>query len=146
MDAASLQKDGGNYKYIDTTVKNNYGKGYIYSVAVDSNGSKLYDTVGLALYRLKAPTIISVTQDSSGSVTVTWAKEDCHGYEIQYSQDNGKTWIKAPMVNSGSTVKLSISGLSSGKEYVFRIRCQKTNGDRGTIWSPYSPWTKTNVT
>lgn len=140
--ASALEKEGGNYKYIDTEIKNNYGKGYIYSVAVtDSNGTLQYDTSGLALYRLAVPEFTSVrsSNESNGtiSVTLTWNTVAAHGYEVQYSSDGGKTWTKASQV-TGTTQ--TIKGLNKNTEYVFRIRCQKTNADRGTTWSQYSEW------
>ena len=140
--ASALEREGGNYKYIDTEVKSNYGKGYIYSVAVkDSKGTLHYDTAGLALYRLAVPKITKAEKkiESNGtmSVTLTWNKVDAHGYEVQYSIDGGKTWKKVTQV---TVSKLTIKGLDSSREYVFRIRCQKTNADRGTTWSQYSEW------
>ena len=144
VEASKLTKEGSNYKYIDTEVKSNYGKGYIYSVAVrDSKGTLHYDTAGLALYRLAVPKITKAEKkiESNGtmSVTLTWNKVDAHGYEVQYSSDGGKTWTKATEV-TGTTQ--TIKGLDSNKDYVFRMRCQKTNASRGTTWSQYSEWVK----
>ena len=144
VEASTLEKEGSNYKYIDTEVKSNYGKGYIYSVAVkDSKGTLHYDTAGLALYRLAVPKITKAEKkiESNGtmSVTLTWNKVDAHGYEVQYSSDGGKTWTKATQV-TGTTQ--TIKGLDKSKDYVFRMRCQKTNASRGTTWSQYSEWTK----
>ena len=142
VNAADLEKDGGNYKYIDGEVKNSYGKGYIYSVAVkDKNGKLYYDTKGLALYRLDVPTIKSAkaAKQSNGKYTITleWKKVDAHGYEVQYSTDGGKTWAK---LSQTTDTKLELKDLDAGKQYVFRVRCQKTNKDRGTTWSQYTAW------
>ena len=70
-------------------------------------------------------------------MTLTWNTVAAHGYEVQYSSDGGKTWTKASQV-TGTTQ--TIKGLNKNTEYVFRIRCQKTNADRGTTWSQYSEW------
>ena len=144
VSASSLTKEGGNYKYIDTSVALNYGQGYIYSVAVakDSSGTPLYDKRGLPLYRLKQPTITSVTAKGNGVVEVKWTKENCQGYEVQYSDNNGSNWKKAKEVTPGTVVSQKIDGLKKGTTYVFRIRCQKTNKDRGRTWSQYSAWKK----
>ena len=147
VNAADLEKDGGNYKYIDGEVKNSYGKGYIYSVAVkDKNGKLYYDTKGLALYRLDVPTIKSAkaAKQSNGKYTITleWKKVDAHGYEVQYSTDGGKTWAK---LSQTTDTKLELKDLDAGKQYVFRVRCQKTNKDRGTTWSQYSKWASANT-
>ena len=142
VEASTLEKEGSNYKYIDTEVKSNYGKGYIYSVAVkDSKGTLHYDTAGIAFYRLNAPKIRSTETDGAGAVLLEWSKESCQGYEIQYSSDNGGTWTKYYMqIDSGSTTSLTVNGLKKNTKYIFRIRCQKTNSDRGTVWSSYSSW------
>ncbi|MBR2801052.1 MAG: leucine-rich repeat protein [Erysipelotrichaceae bacterium] len=138
---SSLVKDGGNYKYIDTTVKDDYGKGYIYSVAVrDSKGDPVYDTYGLPLYRLRAPTILTGVSPGPGDITLTWSKEECNLYEVEVSADGGKTWnitAKTPETKIEGT-----DAYASGKEYVFRMRCQKTNKSRGTTYSPWSAWKK----
>ena len=39
----------------------------------------------------------------------------------------------------------SLSDLKKGTKYVFRVRCQKTNKDRGRTWSEYSPWGSVTV-
>ena len=38
------------------------------------------------------------------------------------------------------TLSATVNGLKKGSRYVFRIRCSKTNKDRGTFYSEYSPW------
>ena len=139
--ASSLSKDGGNYKYIDTSVKTNYGKGYIYSVAArKGNVTGPYDTRGLAFYRLQPPTITSVTVDGT-SVTVHWNKVEAHGYEIYYSSDGGKTWQFGMSTNEKSDWAM-IYRLEPNTNYIFRMRCQKTNASRGTTYSQWSNWGK----
>ena len=138
LPVSSLKTENGNYKYIDMTVKDRYGKGYIYSVAAKRGESvSAYDTKGLAFYRLQAPKITSAYAVGRDAVEVRWSEEKCQGYELQYSPDEGKTWIKCAQTDR--TAK-TVSGLIPGTKYVFRVRCQKTNKDRGTTWSPYSAW------
>jgi hypothetical protein len=140
--ASGLAIEGGNYKYIDSSVKTKYGKGYIYSIAVKTaEGELLYDSVGLPLYRLEQPSIQTITSPSAGTVVLTWNEVDAHGYEVHYSTD-GKHWTKAPEVTGLTT---TISGLDSGVVYTFRIRCQKTNPARGVTWSQYSGWKQITV-
>ncbi|MBR2801055.1 MAG: BspA family leucine-rich repeat surface protein [Erysipelotrichaceae bacterium] len=143
---AVLQPDevemvNGELRYYDTSIKNNYGKGYIYSIATAFLGSNMFrrDSYGIPLYRLDQPVISGVESVSPSSVKVSWKKLTCHGYEVQYSSDNGKTWTKAPQTKDTSQV---ITGLKENTPYIFRVRCQKTNKDRGTIWSQYSAWAK----
>ena len=129
--------------YTDTSVKTKYGQGYIYSVsAVNSVGASKYNTLGLAAYRLVNPNISKVVANGSGKATVTWTKVACQGYEVQYATEaNAKKdkWTKAKEVKYGKTSQ-TISGLKKGQKYIFRIRCEKTNKDRGTTWSQYSAW------
>ncbi len=140
---SELTTENGSLRYIDNSVVSNYGQGYIYSVASCTEGiCSPYNTAGLPLYRLHPPTIMSVTNKGEGAIDVKWTAENCHGYEIQYSCDNGKNWIKAPRISGGSVTSQTIEDLQVGITYIFRIRCQKTNKDRGTTWSQYSSWKK----
>ena len=140
----SLQKSGNTLMYTDQTVKTKYGQGFIYSVAAkNSSGISNYNTAGLPAYRLVPPTIRSVKVTGDGEVMVTWNKVACQGYEVQYAPStNTSNWIKARQVTATSQ---TISGLTQNTKYVFRIRCQKTNKDRGTTWSEYSPWASVRI-
>ena len=76
---------------------------------------------------------------------MTWNSVACQGYEVQYATEaNAKAgkWTKMPQTKKTT---LTVSGLKKGTKYVFRIRCQKTNKDRGTTWSEYSPWGSVTV-
>ena len=140
-----LQKSGNTLMYTDQTVRTQYGKGFIYSAAAgNSSGTSKYNTAGLPAYRLVPPAIKSVKVTGDGEVTVTWNKVACQGYEVQYTTaGNTSNWKKARQVAATSQ---KISGLKKNTKYVFRIRCQKTNKDRGTTWSEYSPWYSLKVT
>ena len=140
-EASSLEKTGEDYKYIDKSVSEEYGEGYIYSVAVKSaSGELVFDERGLAFYRLKNPDIESVELKGYNEAEVKWTGQNCQGYEVQYSSDNGKTWIKAEQVDDGNILSQKIGGLEGSTNYVFRTRCKKVNKDRGTIYSSYSSW------
>lgn len=145
VSAQDLDKEGNSYKYIDTEVVSKYGKGFIYSVAVRrDDGSLLYDTVGLPLYRLKAPVVTDTyitysEEDGSKSILFILDNMDVHGYEIQISYDSGESWVPAFQF---ICTWVEIYGLDPDYPYLFRIRCQKTNQDRGTTWSQYTPWLK----
>lgn len=145
LSVSSLTMEGSSYRYIDAEIAGNYGMGYIYSIAVMNGGKLVYDTRGLPLYRLKQPTIKTISSSTKGSVTLTWTQENCHGYEIQYSADNGNSWIRYPQIINGTTVTATINGLNPGSKYAFRIRSQKNNKDRGTTWSQYSAWRSITV-
>ena len=54
-----------------------------------------------------------------------------------------KDRVKLPGLNY-LTLYATMAGFYKGT-YVFRIRCSKTNKDRGTFYSEYSPWLKVEV-
>ena len=148
-----LQISGTRIMYTDTSVAGNYGKGYIYSVAA-KRGSQVtsYDTKGVAIYRLTPPSLTKITNSASGKATVTWkgvfGRTETNGaYDLQIatetdakaSTDNFVSVITRPGYAYNVT-SATISGLKKGTKYVFRIRCSKTNKDRGTYYSEYSKW------
>ncbi|MBQ4253256.1 MAG: fibronectin type III domain-containing protein, partial [Erysipelotrichaceae bacterium] len=138
--ASKLNKAGGNYQYYDEEIALRYGKGFIYSVAVKGNdGALVYDDLGLALYRLNKPVIVSAMKLSDTSAQVFWNSQDAHGYELQYSTDNGANWNKLPETKETSLV---VNDIDTDGQLVFRLRAQKTNADRGVTWSQYSDWVK----
>jgi hypothetical protein len=142
--SSELTTEGGNFKYIDTSVKNNYGKGYIYSVAA-KKGTKTgpYDTVGLALYRLEAPKISKVKVDT-GFIYIYFNEVDAHGYEVQFADMNDTS--KWYVVSSDNVVMIQDGfaeiDWADTYNFYFRIRCYKTNANRGTTYSQYSNWGK----
>lgn len=152
--SSELQISGNTIMYTDTTVAKNYGKGYIYSVAA-KNGPAVssYNKIGKAIYRLKPPTL-KLKELSGGNITVSWsvifrAGESNGHYDLQYTTyTNGKAGTftsiaKLPGLNY-LTLYATMAGFYKGT-YVFRIRCSKTNKDRGTFYSEYSPWLKVEV-
>ena len=134
---ADIEVQNGNLVLYDETVRDSYGKGYIYAVeALNEYGSSGYDTKGLAIYRLEVPHFTSA-KVSGRSVTLTWNETDAHGYEVQYGTD-GKTW---PFAQESSSNEITLS-LDADTQYIFRLRAKKANADRGVTWSQYSSWTK----
>ena len=148
---SSLQNNGNTLMYTDQTVKTGYGKGYIYSVSAKIGNTKVdYDKAGVAIYRLKPPTLTKITVPKAGTLKVTWkgvfGKTETNGaYDLQYATEADakagkfKSVKKLPGFKHNVT-SATITGLKKGSKYVFRIRCSKTNKDRGTFYSEYSPW------
>ena len=136
--SSELQRNGSALMYTDTSVKYNYGEGYIYSVAA-KRGSLVstYDTKGSAIYRLNPPQNPTGVKAGDGKAKISWGKVPCLGYEVQYYETGLGTqnWVKCPQTAS---LAQTISGLKKGKGYGFRIRCYKTNKDRGTYYSEYT--------
>ena len=142
--------------YTDTSVAKNYGKGYIYSVA-SRNGSEAsnFDQRGAAIYRLKPPTLTKITNSETGAATVSWSNifgrtETNGAYDLQYTKYKDgkagtfKSVIARPGFNN-QTHGTTVIDLKKGCRYVFRIRCSKTNKDRGTYYSEYSPWLSVTI-
>ena len=147
----SLQDGGSTLMYTDRTVKTGYGKGYIYSVSAKVGSVSVdYDKAGVAIYRLNPPSLKKVTNPSAGKLTITWksvfGKTETNGaYDLQYATEAnakaGKFTSARKLPGYGYNVtSATITGLKKGTKYVFRIRCSKTNKDRGTFYSEYSPW------
>ena len=139
VNAADLKKQENTLQYIDGEVRDMYGKGFIYSVAIRTGGELSYDKTGLALYRLEKPEISSVSIGTDGKMAATWDKVDAHGYELQYSVNNGESWTK---VKETTGLTVASSGFDPKGSYVFRLRCYKDNEDRGRTYSQYSEWAK----
>ena len=156
-DSSELQADGNRLMYTDTTVARLYGKGYIYSVAAKKDDlTSTYNTAGVAIYRLTPPALISITNSAAGTATVTWkgvfGRTETNGaYDLQYAEyKDGKAGtfksVTALPGYNNLTLSATVNGLKKGSRYVFRIRCSKTNKDRGTYYSEYSPWLSVTIT
>ena len=136
---SSLQRSGNTLMYTDTTVKSKYGYGYIYSVAAKRGSTATaYNITGLAAYRLAPPVLTEGKNTAAGVARLYWQSTPCHGYQLQYCiSSNTSKWTS---VKTTTALTQKVTGLKKGKKYYFRIRCFKTNKDRGTTWSEYSPW------
>ena len=62
-------------------------------------------------------------------------KSYCHKVQYYETGLGTQNWVKCPQTAS---LAQTISGLKKGKGYGFRIRCYKTNKDRGTYYSEYT--------
>ena len=135
--SAELESNGQKRLYIDTTVRDNYGNGYIYSVVAKSGSDvSAFDPKGVAIYRLAPPTLKGV-KSGTNAVKLNWTKAPALGYEVSYRPSTQSDWIKC---KTTSDLTQTVTGLKKGVKYIFRIRCYKTNADRGTYYSYYSPW------
>ena len=154
---SDLQISGNTIMFTDTSVAQNYGKGYIYSVAA-KNGDRVttYDKKGAAIYRLTPPALTKITNPAGGTATITWkgvfGRTETNGcYDLQYAEyKDGKAGefrsVAALPGFDNLTLSTTVSGLKKGSRYVFRIRCSKTNKDRGTYYSEYSKWLSITIT
>ena len=153
-----LQVEGSKLMYTDKTVAKLYGKGYIYSVEAKKGNSLAsgYNKTGVAIYRLKPPAIATAVNSGAGIATVTWnsvfGKTETNGnYDLQIAEMvNGKAGTFNSVITKPgykyNVLTARVTGLKKGKTYIFRIRCSKTNKDRGTFYSEYSPWISVTIT
>ncbi|MBR2315184.1 MAG: fibronectin type III domain-containing protein, partial [Clostridia bacterium] len=85
-------------------------------------------------------TVASLTAGTK-SITVNLNKQTTQttGYQIQYSTNKDFTDAKTKTITSNSTVKTTLSSLSSGKTYYVRVRTYKTVNDVKYYsgWSAY---------
>ena len=76
------------------------------------------------------------TKRTSSAITLGWSKNaNATGYILEQYK-SGK-WVRISTVTSNSTVSRTVTGLSNGSSYKFRIRAYKTT-DSGNIYSGYT--------
>lgn len=135
------------------TLKTKYTKNRYYRFEGLSGGKtykvkvtayKLID--GEKVYSTKYKTITSATKPAKPTLKVTasskkaklsWNRKCCTGYEITYSTKSNFKSAKKVTVSGYTNVKKTISKLTKGKKYYFRIRAYKTVGSK-KIYSDYS--------
>ena len=125
--------------YTDTAATTN-GRRYEYRIyAYKTSGSSTIKSPcspTVVKYRLNRPVIKSLASNSSGKVTLTRSvNSQATGYNIRYSTDSSFGSYKTVTIGSSTTSK-TISGLTSGKTYYFKIRAYKTRGNTKS----YSYW------
>ena len=157
LSATSYTYDG-KVKAPTVTVKNSNGvkltNGTHYSVSYAS-GRKNVGTYKVTIKMLgnytgsktltfkinpPATTVASLTSGTK-SITVNLNKKTTQvtGYQIQYSTNKDFTNAKTKTITSNSTVKTTLSSLTSGKTYYVRVRTYKTVNDVKyySAWSQY---------
>lgn len=130
--------------YTDTSVKNNNGKAYTYTVRAYANNA-LAAYTGKSIYRIATPTITSVSNSRKGEVDVDWnGVKGAKGYQIQLSSDKSfskdttdETWVDYADGNG-----ITITNCEKGDSFYFRVRAYKQNGS-GTKY--YSAWSTKSV-
>ena len=130
--------------YTDTSVKNNNGKVYTYTVRAYANNA-LAAYTGKSVYRIATPTITAVSNSRKGEVDVDWNDvKGAKGYQIQLSSDKSfskdttdETWVDYADGNG-----ITITNCEKGDSFYFRVRAYKQNGS-GTKY--YSAWSTKSV-
>ena len=130
-------KGRDNKSYLDTSVKDENGHEYIYTVR-GTLGSKLsaYNKEGKSIVRLRTPGL-QVSVVKAGTVSLEWDRNGAAmGYEIEYSTNKQFKNARTKKVSPGSVTTAKISGLDSKKTYYFHIRSYRIQNGAAV----YSGW------
>lgn len=115
--------DGSNLSWVDTTVK--AGTKYYYKVCAGklSGGTYNYGAKSLSKSRWTvsaAPTDLTVAQDGSGNVTLTWTpSKAATSYRIYRAQATAGTEVQLAAKVKGNSY--TDSGLVAGETYTYRM-------------------------
>jgi titin len=76
-----------------------------------------------------APSALSLTPVSSDTVGLTWQDNSANesGFRVEYSRNNGKTWLLAGNVPA-NTSSVQVTGLETGDNYRFRVSAYNEMG------------------
>ena len=136
----------------DPEIKNNaWGKVYHYYVVPFSGKTKGPQSEAVALQRL-APMTITSCKNNNGKAEVKWtcsvSSNKAFGYELQYaaSKDdlfNQKGSFKKSFIAGRNNLSRTVTGLTTGQTYYFRVRCYVDYTHSATkkstrTWSQYS--------
>lgn len=92
--------------------------------------------------------VVEVTSPANQSATVEWTAPDSAGtspitsYLVQYTDDGGENWNAITGATTSSPLQRRLTGLTNGKEYMFRVAAVNTSG-RGPYSMPSAPYTPT---
>ena len=129
-----------------------WGKVYVYYVCTGSGAIETSKEAGQTLQRLAPMYITSVKNNSKGAVTLSWkvssGSNKAFGYELQYATSKAdlfgqKGSFKKVSINGRNNLTKTLSGLSKGKTYYFRVRAYVNYTHSVTkkttkTWSQYS--------
>lgn len=153
--------DPNTLQYYDAEIKDNcWGRVYVYYVIPYAAGETGDYGNQVTLQRLAPMWITRCRNDAAGKAELTWActvnENKALGYEIQYATSKeelfGQTgsFRKVP-VEGRNNLSRTISGLTKGNTYYFRIRCyvnytHSVTGKTTKTWSQYSDVVSVKIT
>lgn len=145
--------DPNTLSYIDTGVKDNcWGRVYAYYVRPIIDGKEGTKSNEVTLQRLAPMKITNKASNAAGQVSLTWActvkDNKALGYEIQYATSTADLYgqkgsFQKVSVNGRNNLSKTITGLTGGQKYYFRIRgyvnyTHSVTGKTTKTWSQYS--------
>ena len=132
----------GTYKKIKTITSSNtatyknakltIGKSYYYKIRsyVTKDGKTYYSPYSSSVKGVAsvlAPTLQSAKIAAVTKATLTWTKvSGAHGYAIYKATSKNGTYKRIATIKSGSTLSYTVTGLSNGKTYYFKIKAYRT--------------------
>lgn len=137
--AGKTLKNGTDYTVSYSAGRKNVGR---YSVKVTLKGRyKGTKTVYFTIVP-KKPTVTSVSAGNK-SVTVKWSAQTAQtdGYKLEYSTSSSFKNAKSVTVKGKSTSYKTVTGLTNGQKYYFRLKAYKTvtvSGKSITLYSSAS--------
>ncbi len=153
--------DPNTLQYYDAEIKDNcWGRVYVYYVIPYAAGETGEYGNQVTLQRLAPMWITRCRNDAAGKAELAWActvnENKALGYEIQYATSKedlfGQTgsFRKVP-VEGRANLSRTISGLTKGNTYYFRIRCyvnytHSVTGKTTKTWSQYSDVVSVKIT
>ena len=153
--------DPNTLQYYDAEIKDNcWGRVYVYYVIPYAAGETGDYGNQVTLQRLAPMWITRCRNDAAGKAELAWActvnDNKAFGYEIQYATSKedlfGQTgsFRKVP-VEGRNNLSRTISGLTKGNTYYFRIRCyvnytHSVTGKTTKTWSQYSDVVSVKIT
>ena len=154
-------KDPNITQYYDSEIQNNcWGRVYVYYVVPFSGTDVGEKSNEVTLQRLAPMSFTSYKNNNAGKVDLAWAcavkDNKSFGYEVQYATSKADLFarsgsFKKVAANGRSNLKKTISGLSKGQTYYFRIRCyvdytHSITGKQTKTWSQYSDVVAVRIT
>lgn len=113
----------------------NKGTGYATVTGVGHYGGS--KTISFKITAPSKPKKVTLKKlkTSKKSVTVSWKKISCSGYQIEYSTNKSFKKSKKVFCKSSKTTSKKIKKLKKGKKYYFRVRAYKTVNGKKTYGS-----------
>lgn len=114
------------HKYVDTVVDATYNaKGYtLHKCSVCGSSYKSDYTDILVLGYVKN---LKVTRQNPKFITLEWSMStDGSGYEVE--QYKGGKWVRISKTDSSANCALTVTNLTPGTSYTFRVRLRKATG------------------
>ena len=114
------------HKYVDTVVDATYdAKGYtLHKCSVCGSSYKSDYTDILVLGYVKN---LKVTRQNPKFITLEWSMStDGSGYEVE--QYKGGKWVRISKTDSSANCSLTVTNLTPGTSYTFRVRLRKVSG------------------